>query len=111
MRRRVERSRGSGGPRVCSRSIQESSSSSKHADQSPSLSRFIRTRRFKDVDYLAEQALKFTSLSWRSTLPAGTPVTIFYSERIAELLGRLKDVPDWSSAPLSVKLKWSRWFL
>jgi hypothetical protein len=66
---------------------------------------------FKDVDYLAEQALKFTSLSWRSTLPAGTPVTIFYSERIAELLGRLHDVPDWSSTALSVRLKWSRWFL
>jgi hypothetical protein len=66
---------------------------------------------FKDVDYLAEQALKFTSLSWRSTLPAHTPVTIFYSERIAELLGRLKEVPDWSSTALSVRLKWSRWFL
>jgi hypothetical protein len=66
---------------------------------------------FKDVDYLAEQALKFTSLSWRSTLPAHTPVTIFYSERIAELLGRLKDVPNWSSTALSVRLKWSRWFL
>jgi hypothetical protein len=66
---------------------------------------------FKDVDYLAEQALKFTSLSWRSTLPAATPVTIFYSERIAELLGRLKNIPNWSSANLNVKLKWSRWFL
>src|SRR5439155_16478478 len=66
---------------------------------------------FKDVDYIAEQVLKFTSLSWRSTLPARTPVTIFYSERIAELLGRLKDVPDFSTTPLSVKLKWSRWFL
>jgi argonaute-like protein implicated in RNA metabolism and viral defense len=66
---------------------------------------------FKDVDYIAEQALKFTSLSWRSTLPARTPVTIFYSERIAELLGRLKDVPDFSTTALSVKLKWSRWFL
>jgi len=66
---------------------------------------------FKDVDYLAEQALKFTSLSWRSTLARGHACTIFYSERIAELLGRLKDVPDWSSAPLSVRLKWSRWFL
>jgi Piwi domain len=66
---------------------------------------------FKDVDYLAEQVLKFTSLSWRSTLPAGTPVTIFYSERIAELLGRLKDVPDFSTTAISVKLKWSRWFL
>ncbi|WP_192357303.1 argonaute/piwi family protein [Mesorhizobium mediterraneum] len=66
---------------------------------------------FKDVDYLAEQALKFTSLSWRSTLPAATPVTVFYSERIAELLGRLKNTPNWSSANLNVKLKWSRWFL
>ena len=66
---------------------------------------------FKDVDYLAEQVLKFTSLSWRSTLPAETPVTIFYSERIAELLGRLKDVPDFSTTALSVKLRWSRWFL
>ncbi|MBI1204955.1 MAG: hypothetical protein GC182_20830 [Rhodopseudomonas sp.] len=66
---------------------------------------------FKDVDYLAEQVLKFTSLSWRSTLPAGTPVTIFYSERIAELLGRLRDIPDWSASALAVKLKWSRWFL
>lgn len=65
----------------------------------------------KDVDYLAEQVLKFTSLSWRSTLPAATPVTIFYSERIAELLGRLKGVPNWSSANLNIKLKWSRWFL
>jgi Piwi domain len=66
---------------------------------------------FKDVDYLAEQALKFTSLSWRSTLPTSTPVTIFYSERIAELLARLKDVPDWSPTAIGVKLKWSRWFL
>jgi hypothetical protein len=66
---------------------------------------------FKDVDYLAEQVLKFTSLSWRSTLPAATPVTIFYSEHIAELLGRLQGVPDWSASALSVRLKWSRWFL
>lgn len=66
---------------------------------------------FFDLDYLAEQVLKFTSLSWRSTLPAHTPVTIFYSERIAELLTRLRRVPDWSATALAVKLRWSRWFL
>jgi len=77
----------------------------------PLLISLHRDSTFKDVDYLAEQALKFTSLSWRSTLPARTPVTIFYSERIAELLGRLRAVPDWSSTALSVRLKWSRWFL
>lgn len=63
------------------------------------------------LDYLAEQVLKFTSLSWRSTLPCLDPVTIYYSELIAGLLGRLKSVPDWSPAMLNVKLRASRWFL
>lgn len=66
---------------------------------------------FFDLDYLAEQVLKFTALSWRSTLPAGKPVTIFYSERIAELLARLRLIPDWSATALMVRLRWSRWFL
>lgn len=77
----------------------------------PLLISLHRDSTFRDVDYLSEQVLKFTSLSWRSTLPAGTPVTIFYSERIAELLGRLRDVPDWSATALAIRLKWSRWFL
>lgn len=66
---------------------------------------------FVDLDYLAEQALKFTALSWRSVMPGREPATIIYSERIAELLSRLRDVPDWSPAQLSVKLRYSRWFL
>jgi hypothetical protein len=66
---------------------------------------------FKSLDYLTEQVLKFTSLSWRSTLPSRKPVTIYYSELIAELLGRLRAVPDWSPAMLNVKLRASRWFL
>ncbi|HKZ79191.1 MAG TPA: hypothetical protein VJ124_12890, partial [Pyrinomonadaceae bacterium] len=66
---------------------------------------------FRDLLYLTEQVLKFTSLSWRSTLPARKPVTIYYSELIAELLARLRHVPDWSPAMLNVKLRASRWFL
>ena len=66
---------------------------------------------FRDLDYLTEQVLKFTSLSWRSTLPAGRPVTIYYSELMAELLVRLRAVPDWSPALLNTRLKYSRWFL
>ena len=77
----------------------------------PLLIRVDPVSTFTDVDYLSEQVLKFTSLSWRSTLPVHTPVTIFYSERIAELLGRLRDVPQWSTTPLDVKLRYSRWFL
>jgi hypothetical protein len=66
---------------------------------------------FVDLDYVTEQVLKFTALSWRSTLPAGTPVTIYYSERIAELLARLRLIPDWSATALAIRLRWSRWFL
>lgn len=66
---------------------------------------------YVDQTYLTEQVLKFSSLSWRSTLPAYQPVTIFYSELIASLLARLEHVPDWSPAVLNTKLRASRWFL
>jgi hypothetical protein len=66
---------------------------------------------FTDLHYLTEQVLKFTTLSWRSTLPATDPVTIFYSELIAGQLARLKQIPDWSPALLNAGLRTSKWFL
>jgi hypothetical protein len=66
---------------------------------------------FTDLAYLSEQVLKFTGLSWRSTLPAKKPVSIYYSELIAELLGRLRSVDNWTPAVLNMKLRSSRWFL
>jgi hypothetical protein len=66
---------------------------------------------FNDLTYLSEQVLKFTGLSWRSTLPAKKPVSIYYSELIAGLLGRLRSVPGWSPAVLNTRLRASRWFL
>ena len=66
---------------------------------------------FTDLHYLSEQVLKFTALSWRSTLPAADPVTIYYSELIARQLARLRAVPDWSPALLDTRLRTSKWFL
>jgi hypothetical protein len=66
---------------------------------------------FTDLHYLAEQVLKFTALSWRSTLPARDPVTIYYSQLIAGHLARLRAVPDWSPALLDARLSASKWFL
>ena len=66
---------------------------------------------YYDLTYLSEQVLKFTSLSWKSVFPAPDPVTIYYSELIAGLLARLKDVPEWSPTMLSIKLRSSKWFL
>lgn len=66
---------------------------------------------YTDLHYLAEQVLKFTALSWRSTLPAADPVTIYYSELIAGHLARLRAVPGWSPALLDSRLRTSKWFL
>ncbi len=66
---------------------------------------------FTDLSYLSEQVLKFTGLSWRSTLPSADPVTIYYSELIARLLGRMKAIPDWSPALLDTRLHSSKWFI
>lgn len=66
---------------------------------------------YYDLTYLSEQVLKFTSLSWKSTLPASDPVTIYYSELIAGLLTRLKNISGWSPTMLNIKLRASKWFL
>jgi len=77
----------------------------------PLLVRLHPSSTFRDMTYLTEQVLKFTSLSWRSTLPIHDPVTIYYSALIADLLARLRAIPDWSPAMLNTRLKFSRWFL
>ena len=66
---------------------------------------------YRDLTYLSEQVLKFTSLSWKSLLPASDPVTIYYSQLIAGLLARLKNVREWSPATLNIQLRASKWFL
>ena len=86
----------------------------KHANAplpAPLLIHIHKGSTFTDLAYLSEQVLKFTGLSWRSTLPAKKPVSILYSELIAGLLGRLRCVKDWSPAVLNLKLRSSRWFL
>jgi hypothetical protein len=78
---------------------------------SPVLVHLHRNSTYRDLTYLSDQLLKFTALSWRSTLPAEKPVTIFYSALIAELLARLQSVPGWSPTILNTKLRTSKWFL
>lgn len=79
----------------------------------PLLVRLHRGHGLKRTDlwYLSEQVLKFTSLSWKSRLPAPMPATIYYSKLIAEQLGRLRAVPDWSPLTLNQMLPVSKWFL
>ena len=66
---------------------------------------------YRDLQYLSEQVLKFTNLSWRGTQPAEDPVTVYYSEMIAKLLSRLRCVEGWSPSILNTRLRHSMWFL
>lgn len=77
----------------------------------PLLINLHRKSNYYDLTSLTEQVLKFTSLSWKSLLPVSEPVTIYYSELIAKLLARLKNVRGWSPEMLNIKLRASKWFL
>jgi hypothetical protein len=66
---------------------------------------------FRSLDRLAEQVLRFTSLSWRSTRPAREPVTIVYSELLARQLARLGAVPGWKLEAVNRVLRSTCWFL
>jgi len=66
---------------------------------------------FTDLTALTRQVFYFTGLSWRSVRPVSIPVTILYSDLIAQLLNKLSAIPEWSPAMLNTKLRRSRWFL
>lgn len=77
----------------------------------PILLRIHRESTFKDTTYLARQAYAFSDHSWRSFLPAHMPVTIMYSQLIADLLGRLSILPRWNPDVMAGKIGRTRWFL
>jgi len=77
----------------------------------PLLLKLHRESTFQDLEYLAGQLYRFTSLSWRSLFPTNRPVTILYSDLIASLLGRLRHVRNWNPDALATMLRTSRWFL
>jgi hypothetical protein len=77
----------------------------------PLLLKLHRESTFEDLEYLAAQAYRFTSMSWRSLFPSNRPVTILYSDLIASLLGRLRHVRNWNPDALTTTLRTSRWFL
>jgi hypothetical protein len=63
----------------------------------PCLLKLHRLSTFKDVTYLAWQAFEFSGHSWRMLSPEPFPITIRYSDLIAERLAGLDTVPGWDS--------------
>lgn len=78
----------------------------------PLLLKLHRDSTFKDIIYLAKQVYWFSNHSWRSFLPAAMPVTIYYSDLVAGLLGRLDRLGNrWSPSVMLGKIGTTRWFL
>jgi hypothetical protein len=66
---------------------------------------------FRSWEYLAGQVFNLTFMSWRSFFPSTRPVTIEYSDFIANMMGSLRAISNWNPDILSTKLRESRWFL
>jgi hypothetical protein len=78
----------------------------------PLLLSLHRDSTFTDIIYLTKQVCWFSNHSWRSFLPAAMPVTIYYSDLVAGLLGRLDRLGNrWSPSVMLGKIGTTRWFL
>jgi hypothetical protein len=63
----------------------------------PLLIHLHRDSTFVDLNYLTQQVYMFAHLSWRSFFPSSMPITILYSELIAQLLGNLREISNWDA--------------
>ncbi|OQX69557.1 MAG: hypothetical protein B6A08_04350 [Sorangiineae bacterium NIC37A_2] len=77
----------------------------------PLLLRLHRDSTFRDLTYLGRQAYAFACHSWRSFLPAPVPITILYSQLVAEGLRNLSTVSGWSDDAIIGRIGRTRWFL
>jgi len=77
----------------------------------PILLRLHRKSSFRDLTYLSRQAFAFSCHSWRSFLPSPLPITILYSQLVADNLRKLSRVSGWSDDSIVGRIGRTRWFL
>jgi hypothetical protein len=70
-----------------------------------------RDSSFMDMTYLTRQVFAFACHSWRTFLPASKPVTVQYSDLIANTLGHLAQGERWNPDVMLGRIGKSRWFL
>lgn len=66
---------------------------------------------FDNIDYIAKQVFDLTFMSWRNVMPSTKPVSISYPNLVVNLLGELRQIPNFNPDVLITKLRESRWFL
>jgi hypothetical protein len=63
------------------------------------------------MSYLSEQVYAFACNSWRTFLPVSLPVTIQYSNLIADSLGKLSRLDRWNPDVMLGQIGKTPWFL
>ncbi len=82
-----------------------------HGFSNPAIIRIHEKSTFRDIHYITQQIYDFTQLSWRGFQPMAKPVTILYSDLIAEKLQILSKLNDWNPSAVGIQLKRKKWFL
>ncbi len=78
----------------------------------PCLLKLHRLSTFTDMTYLTRQAFAFAGHSWRMLSPEPFPITIRYSDLIAERLAGLAAVPGWDAEAVKFgQIGRTLWFL
>lgn len=78
----------------------------------PCLLNLHRLSTFRDMTYLARQAFEFAGHSWRMLAPEPFPITIRYSDLIAERLSGLSSVSGWDDEAVKFgQIGKTLWFL
>jgi len=78
----------------------------------PCLLKLHRLSTFSDMTYLARQAYEFAGNSWRMLAPEPFPITIRYSDLIAERLAGLSAVSGWDPDAIQFgQIGRTLWFL
>lgn len=83
-----------------------------HGMPTACLLKLHRHSTFTDMTYLARQAFDFTAHSWRVMTPESFPITIKYSDLIAERLAGLKQIDSWDDDAVRFRdIGRAPWFL
>lgn len=66
---------------------------------------------YLDLQFMAQQILDFSYLFWRSFFPCEKPVTIRYSELMADMSAELDGVPEWNPLNIEASFQKKQWYL
>lgn len=66
---------------------------------------------YDDLQYIAQQVVDFSCLSWRGFFPSELPVTIRYSRLMADLTSKLQQIDGWNPAVIDQHFRRKKWFL